>query len=294
MNYVEQAIRFPCQEDWLYGIQTLPVQAMNRGILIVVGGPQYRAGSHRQFVLLARHLATDGVPVMRFDYRGMGDSEGDSRTFETVDDDLNAAVNQFFSSVPELKEVVIFGLCDAATAALLYANRDRRISGLVLINPWVRTEEGLARTYLKHYYSKRLLSADLWQKVLQGNFNYLGALRSLANALATSMFKKTFSWFFTHADSQETLIAKHATLALPERMHESFLSFKGRVLLILSGNDLTAQEFSDLANGSHGWRALMKSPRISRVELPGADHTFSRRDWRQKVVSSTSLWLASW
>ena len=42
-------------------------------VLVVVGGPQVRAGSHRHFVQLARHLATHGHAVMRFDVRGMGD-----------------------------------------------------------------------------------------------------------------------------------------------------------------------------------------------------------------------------
>jgi len=52
------------------------------GVLIVVGGPQYRVGSHRQFLLLSRRLAAEGHPVMRFDYRGMGDASGAMRGFE--------------------------------------------------------------------------------------------------------------------------------------------------------------------------------------------------------------------
>jgi len=51
--------------------------AADTGVLIVVGGPQYRVGSHRQFVMLARFLADHGVPCMRFDYRGMGDVSGE-------------------------------------------------------------------------------------------------------------------------------------------------------------------------------------------------------------------------
>jgi alpha-beta hydrolase superfamily lysophospholipase len=47
------------------------------GVVVVVGGPQYRVGSHRQFVLLARDLAAAGIPTLRFDTRGMGDSGGD-------------------------------------------------------------------------------------------------------------------------------------------------------------------------------------------------------------------------
>ncbi|MFB1029241.1 MAG: hydrolase 1, exosortase A system-associated, partial [Thauera sp.] len=71
---------FPCEGEELIGILALPETAVTRlGVLVVVGGPQYRVGSHRQFVLLARALAKSGVPCMRFDYRGMGDATGEMR-----------------------------------------------------------------------------------------------------------------------------------------------------------------------------------------------------------------------
>src|SRR5689334_11218312 len=118
MSVEEQAFGFACRGEWLCGIASLPRQPAARGVLIVVGGPQYRAGSHRQFTLLARSLAAQGIASMRFDYRGMGDSDGAMRSFEAVDDDLRAAVDQFMALAPGLTEVVIWGLCDAASAAL--------------------------------------------------------------------------------------------------------------------------------------------------------------------------------
>src|SRR4051812_2979776 len=93
----ERAVAFDCQGERLYGVISLPSSASNqpvtRGVLIVVGGPQYRAGSHRQFTLLARSLAARGIAAMRFDYRGMGDSEGAMRDFESVQDDVRAALD---------------------------------------------------------------------------------------------------------------------------------------------------------------------------------------------------------
>lgn len=79
-HYSEQAAVFKSGTNALLGITSLPastpVPSASTGVVIIVGGPQYRAGSHRQFVLLARALATAGYPVLRFDYSGMGDSDG--------------------------------------------------------------------------------------------------------------------------------------------------------------------------------------------------------------------------
>ncbi|WP_229507809.1 hydrolase 1, exosortase A system-associated [Massilia sp. Dwa41.01b] len=163
----ERALVFPCRGAWLYGVLSLPAQpaaAPARGVLVVVGGPQYRAGSHRQFTLLARDLADAGIPALRFDYRGMGDSEGDLQTFEHVEDDLRAAIDRFFLEVPGMREVVLWGLCDGASAAAMYAPQDARVSGLVLLNPRVRTEAGAARATIKHYYRARLFDARLWKR----------------------------------------------------------------------------------------------------------------------------------
>jgi len=46
MKYTEQAIVFNCDGCRLIGIATKPETPAETGVLIVVGGPQYRAGSH--------------------------------------------------------------------------------------------------------------------------------------------------------------------------------------------------------------------------------------------------------
>src|SRR5450830_2034009 len=122
--FEERSLSFTCDGAQLFGIASIPAVPAARGVLIVVGGPQYRAGSHRQFALLARSLAARGIPALRFDYRGMGDSSGAARDFNDVDADLRAAVDEFCARVPSLREVVIWGLCDAASAALFYAGQD--------------------------------------------------------------------------------------------------------------------------------------------------------------------------
>jgi exosortase A-associated hydrolase 1 len=291
MNFDEHALVFRCEEAWLYGVLTLPEQAASRGVLIVVGGPQYRVGSHRQFALLARYLASNGIPVLRFDFRGMGDSEGDARTFEDVEDDLRCAIDEFLAKVPLLKELVILGLCDAASAALFYAYQDRRVTGLVLLNPWVRTEEGSARAHLKHYYTVRLFQPEFWRKIWRGDFDYATAARSLSRTLGAAMpWRKK-----TSVSVERNACDKSPSPGpLPERMFQGLSRFTGKVLLIISGNDLTAQEFSDLVKGSRQWQKLLASSRVSRLNLPEANHTFSRREWRDQVGVWTKEWIYSW
>jgi hypothetical protein len=62
-------------------------------------------------------------------------------------------------------------------------------------------------------------------------------------------------------------------------------------LLVLSGNDYTAKEFLDCATSDKNWSSILGSPRIERVDLPAADHTFSTASWRDQVAQSTLSWL---
>ncbi len=276
----EQAFTFACGRSRLVGILHPAGGPATRGLLIVVGGPQYRIGSHRQFLLLARDLAARGIPVMRFDHRGIGDSDEPFPGFEALDDDIAAALDAFQAHCPGLREVVIWGLCDAASAALFYAHRDPRVAGLVLVNPWVRTPESEARTYLRHYYLRRLLEPAFWRKLVSGRFRPGAAVNSLAGLLGRG--------FAGAAPPSET------ALPLPERMAAGLRRFRGPVLLIMSGRDLTAREFEDTARRSLAWRALLADRRVTRRDLPEADHTFSRRAWRDSVADWTADWMRSW
>lgn len=281
MRYEEQAVAFRCAGEPLYGVLSLPEQPAVRGVLIIVGGPQYRAGSHRQFTLLARTLAERGIPVQRFDYRGMGDSDGAQRDFSDVELDVRAAVDHFMKAVPGMREVVLWGLCDGASAALFYASQDARVRGLVLLNPWVRTEGGAARATLKHYYRGRLLQGELWRKLLSGRFDARAAWRSLRQLLAASR-------------AVELPRAELAPTDLPTRMLAAWTRFRGPVLLILSGADLTAKEFTELAGASPAWQNLLARTGTTRHELDEADHTFSRRAWRDQVADWTANWVTTW
>jgi exosortase A-associated hydrolase 1 len=282
----ETPIIFSCNGGDLVGVVHGTGNGASRGVLIVVGGPQYRVGSHRQFLLLARSLAAAGIPAMRFDYRGIGDSDGPLQGFEDIGDDISAAIDAFLDSVPGLETVVLWGLCDAASAILFYGHTDSRINGTVLLNPWVRTESGVARAYVKYYYRERLFDPVFWRKVASGQFNPIVGGRTLLGILRKAV----------RGGEKEPGgdVGTPETRPLPERMADGLQRFQGRVLLVISGDDLTAQEFEDAVATSGQWQGLVADERVTRRYLADGDHTFSRRAWRDQVASWTIEWLESW
>jgi len=285
----ETPVVFSCNSDELMGILHQPETPLTIGVLIVVGGPQYRVGSHRQFILLARMLADNGVPVMRFDYRGMGDSQGVIRSFSDVDDDIRSALDAFYQNNSSLTGVVIWGLCDAASAASFYAYQDVRIKGLILLNPWVYTEQGAAKTYLKYYYLQRLYNPELWRKVLSLQFNYRESFFSLILLIKNAFLASVGN---DHSNSFESVNLVDSNLALPERLRECLQRFHNPILFILSGRDLTADEFREVVKSDEKWQRLFELPDVTTVELVESDHTFSSQKWRDEVSQLTLQWVS--
>lgn len=274
----ESVLNFACEGESLVGILAEPHddKPADVGVLIIVGGPQYRAGSHRQFTLLARHLAAHGFAALRFDYRSMGDSPGEARDFLAVEADINAAIGALLAARPTLKRVALWGLCDAASAALLYldATHDPRVAGVALINPWARSAATLAQAHVKHYYWRRLREREFWLKLLRGGVGGK-ALRALASNLRLARGAGT------------TTDAR----AFQDRMAAGLRAFSGPALLVLSGDDYTAREFSLRAQGSPAWAGLLDGPRLQRHELAEADHTFSDPHQAARVEATTLNWL---
>ena len=272
MHMSTSALQFDCAGETLTGIAHIPADAGRVGVVVVVGGPQYRVGSHRQFLLLSRHLAERGIASLRFDCRGMGDSGGRFPGFEHIAPDIGAAITALLTAAPTLDKVVLWGLCDAASAVLCYAHTDPRVAGIVVLNPWVRSTETLARTYLRHYYLQRLVSGDFWRKLLSGRFRPVAAAADLGAQL------------------------RHGTgstgpaVGFVERMRLGFAAFRRPVQIVVSGNDLTAAEFLAVA-AQPAWQELRRRPDVVELTIPDANHTFSSAAWRDAVAQATAAFV---
>jgi uncharacterized protein len=262
-TFVEQPLVFKAEGAALPGVLALPERpAGDLGVLIVVGGPQYRVGSHRQFVHLARRLAGAGIPCLRFDVRGMGDADGAFPGFELLAPDLEAALAALLRHAPTVRRVVPWGLCDGASAILLGLVGRAEVAGLVLLNPWVRHAQTQAQVQVRDYYGRRIFDPVFWRKLLGGGVAWRRALRELAGQLRRALRRGGGA------------------------------AGGGPQLYLLSGRDLVCAEFQRFSAADAVWAPVLRRPEVQRNELPEADHTFSSAVLRRAVEDATLAWLA--
>ncbi len=275
----EKAVLIACEGESLTGILHSAETPNGRGMLLIVGGPQYRAGSHRQFVEFARDMAATGTSVLRFDYRGMGDSSGPYLDFEQISKDVGAALDELVDQLPELTDICVFGLCDAASSALMFSAYDPRVTELILLNPWVRSEATEAQAVMKHYYGKRLFSGAFWRKLFSGEVKIVASMVDAFNKFRLS-----------RATSVDSAGSKEAAKGdFRKQMLAGAQQFEGRVLLVLSGNDFTANEFEGVVSSSGQWTKCVNG--WTQAKIAQANHTFSRSDWKQQLGEHARNWM---
>lgn len=271
----EQGVIFNSNGKQLVAIEHLPElvaqEQPKKGMIIVVGGPQTRVGSHRLFVYLARALAKKGVTVFRFDYSGAGDSEGTVSTFSDIQDDIDAAIKTFQLRHSDITDLALWGLCDAASAILLYLSEkpeQAKIKRIFLVNPWVRQAQTQAKAYLRGYYIKRFLSKNFWQKLLTGKIKT----------------KSTFSDIQKFHQQSQTSNNINKQDNFVTDMLRGLNQFSGTCDILLSGNDLTADEFKLLIKIDKHWRHAMARATINKQTIDHTDHTFSHRDKQIELI----------
>lgn len=240
---MRRLIAFDCAGETLIGSLDGEGPA-SFGVLIVSGGNEVRAGAHRGMALLAARLAEDGVPVFRYDRRGVGDSGGENGGWTSAAPDLAAALAAFRREAG-VARVIGFGNCDAA-ALLAIEGRRAGIEAVVLTNPWTSEEsDGLPpAAAIRAGYAAKLRQPSQWWRLLRGGVD----LRKLLMGLA------------------KLIRARPQPLA--RRVIRAIARWDRRATIVLAEGDATAIAFAAAARGA--------DLRGETITIPTASHGFAR------------------
>ncbi|QJB68452.1 hydrolase 1, exosortase A system-associated [Parasphingorhabdus halotolerans] len=257
--------QFNCDGDALYG--TLDSGSHTTALLIVSGGNEIRAGAHAGMARLAESLSQKDFPVFRYDRRGIGDSSGHNGEFLTSRADILAATQYLGQTVPNLKKIIGFGNCDAATSLALFS----RLDGLILANPWViETSESTSETASKTAASA--IRARYW--------NRLKNPRTIIDALSGKIDFRKF------LGGLKQVTQKQENTGLSIKLRDALLELERPCRILLAKRDTTALAFQAAWNSSD-FRAVKTKTNITSNTLESASHSFAddfARKWLENEI----------
>jgi len=132
-----------------------------RAVVLVSAGVTPKFGPFRLYVELARRLAREGYRTLRFDLGGIGDS-GEAYAGYPLEQRTHLQIKAAFDHLSEhfqLDGIVLGGLCSGADDSLRQAERDPRVTAVVLVDPFAYRTVGFLWRHLLFRSRRRLLRA---------------------------------------------------------------------------------------------------------------------------------------
>lgn len=251
-NFGQQLVGILHVPDGLDAEEKAPAIAMFHGFT------GHKSETHRLFVKVARSLCRAGFVVLRFDFRGSGDSEGDFEDM-TVPEEVSDAKRSmdFLEEQPwvDKKKIGVIGLSLGGRVAAILASDDERLKFAILYSP-----------ALGPLREKFILVLDD------------GALKKLSSGEAV---KVSEGWylkkpFFDTLDSP-------VPLDVMDRI-------KVPVLIMHGDSD----QVVPMETSSTGYKIVKDlNDKNELYIVKRGDHTFSEKEHTSEVIDETLRWLVS-
>ena len=276
-------------------------------VLLLSPGIKGRVGPHRLYLKMAVRLVGMGFHVLRFDFAGLGDSEG------TIDESVLANVYNSIQSGRYIGDTIAAmdwmerelgverfvgsGLCGGSITALLAGADDHRMQFMLALSVptvldggeanWGRFATDRQLVGIRRGYFMRLAKPDSWRRLLSGRTNYRTLWRSLRAALPRT--------------SENTLgaAAPDESVAAPRddtnpKFAPAFLKFlrsKRPMLLVFSGGDRLQWDFEEkfVARNQPQLEPLRQYYDVRTIA--NANHILSDPAWVRELLDLAAEWL---
>jgi hypothetical protein len=269
----------------LSGVLTEPAggAAGRPAVILLNAGLLHRVGPNRLYVRLARQLAAAGLPVLRMDYSGLGDSEPrrDELTLEQSMLAEGIDAMDFLASSGIAERFVPMGLCAGAEQSQRLAVADARVVGGVLIDGYAYRTPG----YYLREYGRHVTSARSWRRLLR---KPLAAGKRLARGRADAAPAA--------ADAPPAnpggvdFVREFPTRQECQAQLEKILARNVELFLLFTGGGML-EFYNYPGQFAATFPSLRGHARIRLDFMPLADHTFTLLSQQDALVASVDKWV---
>jgi len=281
----EQPFQVKVGEDLIYGIWHQPRLKNNTSIIFLHGWAGHRPGPHDMLVKLARHLTLVGYDCFRFDFRGKGYSQGDSKLTDnhSMLDDLDAVI-QLVNTSLNYPKIVLIGICSGAKLAFYYAkNGSQSIAHVIdLSSPMLRPNEAGSALAINQIESigkdivNKFFGMKSWKQLINGEIHLSAVWRNLS-APVIYFFSTKISNFRT-----KKIVRQNS-----KSEKKNFSEFKGRMLLVHGEKDpetkLSLEQIHNMLNRYN----ISYDTHI----VKNANHSFYSLIWKKEIIEIIENWL---
>lgn len=294
----------------LFGTLHPPVRQNPKRPMIVLLSPgvKMRVGPHRLYNRMTEAFLKQGYAVFKFDFYGLGDSEGElgkELLAEVYNDTENGAfVNDGIDALDWLQNergidtFILGGLCGGAISSILLAQNDPRVVGLLSLGMTVTLAMGAAeRTRfasqgelagLRKGYFRRLLNPVSWLRLLtfQSDFRTIG--KSLAQLIPKKKPKQLAAVDTATDPAKQS--ESNANPLFPEAFFKMATSGR-KMLLIFSGADRLYWDFDEKFAQPYANELKNVADAYELHVVENANHVFSFREWEADMLQVSADWL---
>ncbi|MFW5893827.1 MAG: alpha/beta hydrolase [Verrucomicrobiota bacterium] len=296
----EQPVEFFVGDHLLCGCLTKPAGAAgDLAAVFVHGWSGIRGGPNRLFVHVARALAEDGIPALRFDLRGRGESAGNGleTSLRTMAEDLEQAV-EFMQSQTGCSRILLVGICSGANVAIGTLDRlaSSAVSGLLLYSVYPFSDgdsfgRDVGRTWhFLRVYRHKLGCADTWRRLVRGDIDVRSVLRVLFGHFGASEKPAPETGQKSGGAAGKTAVATSKEgrfQSAPPTTALRKLTPDLPALLVYGTSDPDAKA----ARKYYESYAEEHNLPMRFEEVSGADHNFSSKSWQDSILAlSRTFW----
>jgi uncharacterized protein len=275
-------------------------------VILMSPGVKMRVGPGRLYLPITDLFTRRGHTVLRFDFFGLGDSEGDLE--ETVLADVYSHIEagryaadataalQWMKEERGHSRFIVGGLCGGAITALHAAHHDPAVEALLSIGMTVTLASDAVRpaaqlsaaelTHRRRGYLRRMLKPHSWWRLL--------TLQSEVGVIIRSLFVRTRPPEKQNAPPDASALTPEQLGTINPMFPRAFFDFLergGHALMVFSERDRLFTDYQEKFVALHRNRLEAHAARVTQHLVLGANHVLSHREWQEDMLAATDRWL---